>query len=101
MKKMSKKQKKHRKARKNSGKRGLPRVSPPEIDLLFVTAARFYEAGKKKEAKFYLNKVVKLIPDHHEALNIQGLIAAENGLYGDAVEYYKRAIASNNKVASY
>ncbi len=67
---------------------------PDNIQLLFEYGLLLEQEGKQNEAITSMEKVLKLQPDHVEALNYLGYTWADNNIHLDkALAYIKKAIA--------
>ncbi len=65
-------------------------------DLLFE-AKGFVETGKSKSAFASLQEVLKKEPENADALLAMAKVCRENPKYGDAAEYFKRAVEQGLK----
>ena len=68
------------------------RLSPADMETLYLLGTALGELGKKDEAVKYLKKSLKIKPDHPEALNNLGLVLIGALQYEEAVTYYQRAL---------
>jgi tetratricopeptide (TPR) repeat protein len=67
---------------------------PENTQALMVLSAAEGAAGKEKEQKAFLERVLKLEPGHAQALVSMGNIAVRNNAFRTAAGYYDKALAS-------
>jgi tetratricopeptide (TPR) repeat protein len=75
-------------------------LSPDEADLNFGLASALVLMSRAGEAEGYLEKTLRLSPGHSGALNYLGMIKDLQGDVPQAIEYYRKALASDSGNAS-
>ena len=73
----------------------------PAIAKLLETALRHHRAGRLPEASALYTEILKLQPNHADALNLQGVVATHAGRAMDAIRLIKAAISENPSNASF
>lgn len=77
-------------------------VNPPDqSDRLFREAAAHHGAGRSEQAAACCERVVRVEPDHHQALHLLGLIKHRGGENHEAEALIAKAISVNNREPQY
>ena len=66
---------------------------------LFAQAIASHQAGRLDEAKAGYEKILRVQPDHFDALHLSGVIQYQRERYADAVKMIKKAIEVNANLA--
>jgi len=65
------------------------------IQQAFTVAAQHHQAGRMREAEIMLRQILAQQPNHVDALNLLGVMAAQAGRFEMAVELIRKALALN------
>jgi len=74
-----------------------------QVDQLFTKAFTLHQQGRLLEAQSIYQQVLKIKPNHFDAMNLLGVIAAQNKNHALAVQLIRRAITidAHNATAHY
>jgi tetratricopeptide (TPR) repeat protein len=81
-----------------------PKSSPRNAAQIAATMARglaHHQSGNLAEAEACYRDILRLEPDHADALHLLGVIAQQNGDYAQAERLIRSAIARHPRVADY
>jgi tetratricopeptide (TPR) repeat protein len=99
---------KHRRAGTRPGSPPIPqgaqsgtRSGAPSVQALFATAHRQHQAGALAEAERLYQQVLAADPNHAECLHLLGVVALQTGRVDLAATLIRRAIAINDRAATY
>ncbi len=64
-------------------------------------AIQHHQNGRLQAAEQIYRQILAVAPDHADAINLLGVVAAQTGRHAVAAEYIRRAIALNGNVAAF
>ncbi|MGA3067752.1 MAG: tetratricopeptide repeat protein [Tepidisphaeraceae bacterium] len=76
-------------------------MNDPSVDQLYDQAVQRHQAGQLHEAAAAYRQILRLQPDHADALHLLGVIVGQNGQRDEALKLIRQAIALNPKQANY
>jgi tetratricopeptide (TPR) repeat protein len=81
-----------------------PKAPPPharQVGEILARGLAHHQAGHLAEAEVCYREVLRIEPDHAEALHLLGVIAQQNGDYAQSERLIRSAIARNPQSADY
>jgi protein O-GlcNAc transferase len=84
----------------SEGSQQRPKLQSLSIDQALQRGVAYHQAGKWHEAQQIYGAILKVVPEHFDALNLLGAMAAQTGRYEEAVDYIGRAVKVNPKIAA-
>lgn len=72
-------------------------ASPAQLQKLLETGIAHHREGRKEEAERSYRQVLEIAPNQPDALNLLGVLAAEEGLYELAIELMHGAVMTRPK----
>jgi len=70
------------------------------LNQVFGEAVSLHRQGKLREAEKLYARVLKVAPDHFDALNLLGAVKVQQGQFGEAQRLFSAAIKANPRVAA-
>jgi tetratricopeptide (TPR) repeat protein len=67
--------------------------SPQDFDAQMAAVAAFYQAGAYEKAVVYINRALKIKPNHTDALTAMGDTKYDMGEFTEAAKFYERSLA--------
>ena len=64
-----------------------------QIEVLLKRALEHHQKGKITQAEALYNQIIKLEPNHADALHLLGVIAHQRGEHIGAIEFIKKALS--------
>lgn len=71
-----------------------------QLPQALAEAARLVSDGSPARARAIYERILEMAPDHAEAVNNLGVLAAQSGNYQDAIAYFERSIAADGAFAN-
>ncbi len=65
---------------------------PLNISAALATATAHHQAGRLVQAEQLYRQILQQQPQHVEALNLLGVVACQNGKYGEGIALYRQAL---------
>lgn len=79
----------------------MPKGEPPDIEPRLAAAVRLHRAGRVREAEEIYHSILRVVPEHADALHLLGVLAHQAGHHSEAVDLIGRAISRNAGVAAF
>jgi len=74
--------------------------APFNLGQVFGEAVALHRAGQLRQAERIYARVVKVAPDHFDALNLLGAVKIQQGQFGEAQRLFGAAIKINPRIAA-
>ena len=74
--------------------------APFNLGQVFGEAVALHRAGQLRQAERIYARVVKVAPDHFDALNLLGAVKIQQGQFGEAQRLFGAAIKVNPRIAA-